>query len=371
MNIDELKSLLSRFHIRPSKKLGQNFLLSEGVLDEIVEAAELKSDDFVLEIGPGLGFLTRRLSEKAGLVLAVEKDRKLALVLRKLFKSKKNVKVIHADALFFDPLLVRRGRGGHIGFTRTPSSSPPHEGEKAERSYKIVANIPYYLTGIILQKFLQGDANIRIHPNDTNIPSPDDGEGKGEVDLSSNPSPSPGEEGRDMDRSPQLRPSLMVLLLQKEVAERIVAKPGQMSILSMSVQFYADPEIIAYVPKENFYPVPEVDSAIVKLRVLPEPRLDVNAGKFFQLVKIGFSNKRKQLQNNLQALLPLPQSLPPGERKEVENSSPLRGEGRVGVRRIDFRPLLSSIGINPLARAQDLSLEDWKKLYDATCEGGK
>ena len=293
MQLSELKSLLSRFHIRPDKRLGQNFLLSEEVLDKIVAAAELKLDDTVLEIGPGLGVLTRKLGEKAGLVLAVEKDRKLGAALRKLLKNKKNIKIISDDALFLDL----------TAYNLTVNS------------YKIVANIPYYITGKLLQNFL----------------------------------------------TTEIKPSLMVLLLQKEVAERIVAKPGDMSLLAVSVQFYADAEIVARVSKENFYPVPDVDSAIVRLRILEKPRLDLDQHSFFHLVKIGFSNKRKQLQNNL---LNLPTSFSQFREASLnEFQGSKSNKSKFLETHRNYKELLQSLNINPLARAQDLSLRDWEKLY--------
>ncbi|MDP3993822.1 MAG: 16S rRNA (adenine(1518)-N(6)/adenine(1519)-N(6))-dimethyltransferase RsmA [Candidatus Doudnabacteria bacterium] len=268
MTVNQLKSLLSRFHIKPNKLLGQNFLLSEEVLDKIVEAGELDQNDFVLEIGPGLGILTMRLAEEAGKVLAVEKDEKIYQALRKILKRYKNVKLIHKDALFFQPASY----------------------QLQATSYKLLANIPYYLTGKIIQNFLTAEN----------------------------------------------QPSLMVLLLQKEVAERLTARPGEMSLLSVSAQFYSDPEIISIVGKGNFYPEPQVDSAIVRLKVLPKPRFGVDEKKFFQLVKIGFAGRRKQLHNNLTSGL---------------------GAG-------DYKKILTEIGLNPLSRAQDLSLDDWHKLYN-------
>lgn len=302
MTYDELKSLLARFHIRPDKRLGQNFLLSDKALEEIVDAAELKPDDTVLEIGPGLGVLTHRLGERAGLVLAVEKDFKLATALRKIFKNKKNIKVIRDDALFLDlPVILRYPEG-----SRDSSASTPQNDKVV--NYKVVANIPYYITGKLLQNFLT-------------------------------PTSSPPYQGGERE-GVKGRPSLMVLLLQKEVAQRIVAKPGEMSILSVSVQFYADPEIISVVPRAEFYPAPEVDSAVVRLRVYPHTTTRFGVGvdekKFFQLVKIGFAGKRKQLHNNLASGF---------------------GKDR------DYKKILEEIGQNPLARAQDLSMEEWEKLY--------
>ena len=267
MTINQLKSTLSRFHIRPNKLLGQNFLLSEEALDKIVEAGELDSNDLVLEIGPGLGVLTIRLAERAGKVLAVEKDKKIYQALRKILKRYKNIKLINKDALFFDPTAYNL----------------------QHTTYKLIANIPYYLTGKIIQNFL----------------------------------------------TMENKPSLMVLLLQKEVALRLTARPGEMSLLSVSAQFYSDLEIISTVGKENFYPVPAVDSAIVKLKVLPKSLFGVDEKKFFQLIKIGFSGRRKQLHNNLTSGL---------------------GAG-------NYKKILSETGLNPLIRAQDLSLEQWNKLY--------
>ncbi|OGE79147.1 MAG: ribosomal RNA small subunit methyltransferase A [Candidatus Doudnabacteria bacterium RIFCSPHIGHO2_01_FULL_46_14] len=320
MDIAQLKQILSRFNIKPNKTLGQNFLLSEKVLDDIITAADLSSDDTVLEIGPGLGILTRQLGDRAGMVIAVEKDRKLVVALRKIFsakggsasggKNKKNVKIMQGDALFLD-----------LSTFDIPYST-----------FKVVANIPYYITGKLLQNFLSPSPNPS--PQGRGIPPP----GGGRIKVG-------------------VKPSLMVLLLQKEVAQRIAAGPGKMSILSVSVQFYADPEIISFVSKDEFYPKPEVDSAVVKITPLSSPltkggkrgvRFDVDERKFFQLVKIGFAGKRKQLQNNLHNAPFAPSYLK-------------RGEGELLA--TDYKQILSSLNINPLARAQDLSLQDWYGLY--------
>lgn len=272
MTIDELKQQLARFRIRLTKRLGQNFLLSDEVFDEIVRAAELKPADVVLEIGPGLSFLTKRLAHKAKTILAVEKDRRLVKVLTKLFKGNKNVNIISRDILSFSP-----------------------DVELADTKYKVVGNIPYYLTGKLLQNFLSG----RI----------------------------------------ENRPSLMILMLQKEVAERLVAEPGQLSILGVTAQLFSDIDFIRTVDRSSFYPKPGVDSALVRFRVLDQPRLSVDTEKFIQLVKVGFANKRKQLHNNLQSL-------------------PKRGK-----KPLDYKNILESCGLSPLCRAQDLSLTDWEKLY--------
>src|SRR3989344_4706265 len=297
MTLNELKSQLKRFRIRPDKKLGQNFLVSEQVLDEIIAASELRKTDQVLEIGAGLGVLTRALAEQAGEVIAVEKDRQLARALRQMFRNNRNVKIIQDDALFFDPTVV--ARSGATKQSQEEIAARPSGARNDETgSYKLVANLPYYITGAILEKFLTAEA----------------------------------------------KPSLMVLLLQKEVAERLTAMPGEMSILGVSVQLYSDAEVIDYVGKDNFYPSPAVDSAIVRLRILPRARFDVDEKRFFQLVKIGFSNKRKQLHNNLQVLLT----------KGPKNESTKE----------HYKKMLQDLGLNPLCRAQDLSLQDWYRLYE-------
>lgn len=313
MTINKLKSLLSRFYIRPNKLLGQNFLLSEKVLDQIVAAGELTRDDIVLEIGPGLGFLTKRLAEKAGKVVAVEKDRKLCRILAKLLKRYNNVNIVCGDAMYIKTEELINGR------TKEHSKSLSSLVHSSLR-YKVIANIPYYLTGKILQKFL-------IEPN---------------------------------------KPVLIIFLLQKEVAERIVAEPGKMSILSVSVQFYADPEIVAYVPKENFYPMPEVDSAVVKIRphTTTQFGVGVDEKKFFQLVQVGFSNKRKQLKNNLTVLTKELKNRRTNERKNQRTQAQGREFRSSSVHEfISYRELLLSIDLNPQCRAQDLSLEDWVALY--------
>ncbi|OGE74501.1 MAG: hypothetical protein A3K06_00085 [Candidatus Doudnabacteria bacterium RIFCSPHIGHO2_01_52_17] len=313
-------------------------MVSEQVLDEIIAASELRKTDQVLEIGAGLGVLTRALAEQAGEVIAVEKDRQLARALRQMFRNNRNVKIIQDDALFFDP----------ADYNLQPTT------------YKLVANLPYYITGAILEKFLATPPSLS--PSHLSaLSSRPKGQGREKEGGEIHP-PTKGENGSSFNDFPPHavgeerwggRPSLMVLLLQKEVAERIVAKPGDMSILSVSVQLYSDPEIISYVGKENFYPTPEVDSAIVRLRVLPEARFQTDEQKFFGLVKIGFSNKRKQLHNNLQALPP--------------PFLPHKWGGTEGG--ADYKKILQDLGLNPLARAQDLSLQDWYRLYQRLNNG--
>lgn len=259
-------------------KLGQNFLKDEDIVKKIIASSNLTKDDFVIEIGPGKGVLTEELAKKAGKIVAIELDKNLFEKLGKKFEKQDNLVIINQDILKLNiPKLIQNSK------------------LKVKNSYKVIANIPYYITSAIIRLFLE-----------TEIP-----------------------------------PQEMILMIQKEVAERIVAKPGEMSILAVSVQYYAKAEILFHVPKEAFDPIPEVDSAIIKIITHPDslPERDGDfAKKFFRIVKAGFSAKRKTLLNNLSNSLHLPK--PEAEEK------------------------LKAAGIFPTARAQELSIEDWKKLAD-------
>lgn len=272
-NIDEVRQLLGKFRIRPNDRLGQNFLVNKDALEKILQAAELQAGDKVLEIGAGLGTLTAALAERCQEVIAVEKDKRLIKPLNLVLKKYQNIKVINDDILkIADPVA-------------------------AFQCSKVVANIPYYLTGEILRRLLSAD----------------------------------------------VKPQLIVLLLQKEVAKRITGQPGEMSIISAAVQFYSQPEIFAVVPAESFWPAPKVDSAIVRIRPYQTTAAESQQGstekKFFRLVKIGFSARRKTLVNNLSAGLHIP-------KEEITES-------------------LRSVGLNEKIRAQELSVDDWKKIFHA------
>ncbi len=258
--------------MRAKKYLGQYFLKNKNIARKIVEAANLNKNDVVLEVGPGKGVLTKLLLQKAGRVIAVEKDRNLADFLMDNIKDN-NLSVICGDILKFT-------------WKRSFQVETPF-------LYKIVANIPYYITSHFLRKFLQSD----------------------------------------------FQPTLMVLMLQKEVAERIVAKSAgrrsKESILSISVKAYCKPKIIAKVAAKNFSPSPKVDSAVVAFENISKDFFNplaggnkINEKKFFQLVKLGFSHKRKLLKNNLAPLL------------------------------LDTE-YLTKAGIGEKARAEDLTLENW------------
>jgi 16S rRNA (adenine1518-N6/adenine1519-N6)-dimethyltransferase len=232
--------------MKPKKSLGQNFLINPKVAERIATEAGISKKDTVLEIGPGTGNLTKYLLERAKKVVAVEKDDRLFENLQEKFS--KEIKgglliLIHEDILKFDPLLI----------------SPLAGGEK----YKIIANIPYNITGAILKKFLT--ANL----------------------------PAGGQ------------PESMTLMVQKEVAERILAKDGKESLLSISVKAYGTAEILFKVGRGNFYPAPNVDSAVINIKNISRNFFinnKVNEGLFWEIVKTGFAHKRKKLSSNLKTL---------------------------------------------------------------------
>jgi len=260
------RGLLAGLGFRARKKLGQHFLVDGRVLEKILQAAELVPEDTVIEVGPGLGILTRALAERAGRVIAVELDTGLAGKLRQALPQ---AEVVEGDILSFSPLQLL----GH----RT--------------SYKVVANIPYYITSPILRHFLEAEH----------------------------------------------KPSLMVVMVQREVGEAIVAKPGRLSLLAVSVQFYSQPKVLARVSAFSFYPPPKVESALLRLEVYEHPPVAVREpARFFQLVGAGFAAPRKQLHNSLAQGL------------EVTPEEASR--------------LLEGAGIDPKRRAQTLSLEEWAHL---------
>jgi len=232
----DIKKLLDNYSALPKKGLGQCFLTSEKTFEEIIKAADLKPNDIILEIGPGIGNLTLRLAERVREVIAVEKDPKMCEILKDVLEPQKikNVEIIQEDILRLDAKRYPLG------------------------NYKIVANLPYYLTSPVIRKFLELD----------------------------NP------------------PELMVLMIQKEVAQRICTKVPDMNLLAVSVQFYSTPKIISYISKKSFWPSPKVDSAIILLKI-KNWKLEIDTSLFFQIVKAGFSQPRKQLLNNFSKKLKL------------------------------------------------------------------
>jgi 16S rRNA (adenine1518-N6/adenine1519-N6)-dimethyltransferase len=267
--MDGIPALLREHGLSPRKGLGQNFLADPVALDRIVAAADLAPADTVLEIGPGLGTLTERLAAAAGRVVAVELDERLASVVRGRLAGLGNVEVIHGDILEL----------GDLGFLGP--------------GYKVVANLPYYITSAVLRHLL--------------------------------------------DRAD--RPRLVVVTVQREVAERIVAGPPDMSLLAVSVQFYGRPRIVARIPAGAFYPPPKVDSAVVRIDVAPgQVALPPGIGEetFFRVARAGFGQKRKTLRNSLSAGL----RLPPARVEEA----------------------LREAGIDPRRRAETMSLDEWARV---------
>jgi len=265
--------LLRDLDLHPHKGLGQNFLIDRHVLSKLISAAEVSSDDIVLEIGAGLGILTQALAEHARQVVAVEIDPRLTSFLQAELAQCSNVEIVQGDILRLELAKLVPARPGHSPF-------------------KVVANIPYYITSAVLRYLLEAEP----------------------------------------------RPSLIVLMVQHQVAHRLTAQPGDMSLLSVSVQFYGRPRLVSRVSAEAFYPRPKVDSQIIRLephQQLPLPKDAV--GPFFQLVRAGFAQKRKQLHNTLVRglCLPAPQIV----------------------------QLLRTAGIDETRRAETLSLDEWLGLY--------
>lgn len=277
----QTRQLLRRFDLRARKGLGQHFLIDREVLELIVSTAELTPADVVMEIGPGLGVLTRELAQQSGWVITVELDDKLAAILKQSLTSFGNVSVVNEDILKIEPETLLQEQK-----VKFPS------GIADPFSYKVVANLPYYITSPVLRHFLEAS----------------------------------------------LKPQVMVVMVQKEVAEAIAAEPGRMSVLSISVQFYGKPRIVNYVPAHCFYPAPEVDSAILRIDLYPELIVTVaDIDGFFGLVRAGFTAPRKQICNSL-------------------------AQG-LGLSRDKLLSLLEAAQIVPRWRAEALTLDEWAKLW--------
>lgn len=269
----QVQTILRNYGLKPQKGLGQNFLVDDGYLQKIVRASGVKSEDTVLEIGAGLGSLTRYLASAAASVIAVEIDGRLFPALKNVLSSFSNVRLIQGDIMEI-----------------TPADLGLKEG------YKVVANIPYYLTSNLMRRLMEA----------------------------------------------KVKPSLVALTIQKEVAQRICAEAGNLSQMALSVQVYGRPQIAFYIPKGAFYPVPRVDSAALLVELypqplIPQPRLET----FFLLMQAGFSQKRKMLHNAL--------------------------AGGLDLNRQEIMALLAESGIKPERRAQTLSIREWDAL--AKCYG--
>jgi len=269
--------VVREFEFKPKKRLGQHFLIDEAVLERILSTAELSQEDIVVEVGPGLGILTEGLVKWGAKVIAVELDSKLVDMLRKRLAPFPNFKIVHADILKVSPQQLLQNN-------LTAS--------ELAQGYKVIANLPYYITSPILRHFLEA----------------------------------------------QLRPSEMIVMVQKEVGEAVAANPGKMSLLSVRTQFYSKPTIISYVPAASFHPPPKVDSVILRLDIYSQPPIEVSdVASFLDIVMHGFSSPRKQLRNSLARSLEMPPS-------------------QVAL-------LLGKAGIEAKRRAETLSLEEWRELW--------
>lgn len=263
-----IQTLLRQNNLRPDRRLGQNFLVDDHALRKVVAAAEIGPEMRILEVGAGLGSLTRYLAIQSSAVTAVELDERLLPILEQVLEPYSNVHIISGDILRLDPAALM-----------------------GAASYRVVANIPYYITSAVIRHLLEA----------------------------------------------RQRPEGLVLTVQKEVAERICAGPGDMSLLALSVQVYGQPEIAARLPAGAFYPVPKVDSAVVRVDLSAEPRVPLEIlDLFFQLAKAGFSQKRKTLRNAL--------------------------AGGMHWDRMQAEALLEKAGINPMRRAETLLVGEWERL---------
>jgi len=311
-----IKKILKKLNIKIQKRLGQHFLIDQKVVEDIISAADLTKDDCVLEVGPGLGVLTEALAKKAKKVFTVEKDKNLVAYLQKKFKNFKNVEIIYGDILKIQILWSDHKLIQKQAFSQNKVNASLVFKNNFCKSYKIIANLPFYLTSRFLRLYLE--------PIETKLTFAQDRAAIKFALTSIKP------------RFP--KPNLMVLLIQKEVAEKIVAKPGDMSLLSVSCQLYSEPKIIRFVSSKSFFPAPQVSCAIIKLKIFKKPKYEIDDLKlFFRIVKAGFAGKRKQLHNTLSAGLVIPDE--------------------------KIKEILRKSQIDPSRRPQTLSLEEWVRLY--------
>ena len=273
-NKDSLKSFtfirLEKLGISPSKGLGQNFLINQSIIDKIIFASEIVPSDTVIEVGPGIGALTRSLVKTGADIKAIEIDKRLASTLKEAIGDPENLEVINCDVLESDINTFTNGK-----------------------PYKVVANLPYYITSPIIRHFLENDH----------------------------------------------QPSEMVIMVQLEVAQTIMADPGDMSLLALGVQVFGAVSQVCKVTKGNFFPSPKVDSAVIRIVPYDEPLLRKSErNDFFTLARAGFSQTRKQIHNPLSHALPLEKD--------------------------DIIDMLEKSDIDPRRRAETLSVEEWMRLFE-------
>lgn len=275
-SLEDTKFILKKYHIQANKRLGQNFLVNDDVINSIVEASNIQKEDLVIEIGPGLGTLTSELLEHAGEVIAIELDEKMIPILSDRFKLYDNFELLNEDVLKVDLNKLISENMGNLS--------------KA----KVVANLPYYITTPIIMKLLEDKLNIES----------------------------------------------ITVMVQKEVADRITARPGDKlsGSITYSVDYYAEAENIVFVDKSSFIPAPEVDSEVIKLQIRKEPKVYVdNEELFFKVIKASFMQRRKTLLNGL------------------SNSGIVKDKEKL-------KEILEKLGLSVDVRGEKLTIEEFAKL---------
>ncbi len=274
----ETKFIMNKYHITANKSLGQNFLISEEAVNSIVESAEITKQDLIIEIGPGLGTLTQRLIEKAGKVICIELDTRMVNIIAERFALYDNIEIINEDVLKVNlKELIKEQKQRY-----------------SLQNAKVVANLPYYITTPIIMKLLEDRLDIES----------------------------------------------ITIMIQKEVAERIIAKPGDnlSGAITYGIHYYTEPEYVIEVSHEAFIPAPEVDSQIIKLNVRKMPAVNVNnEEKLFKIIKLAFMQRRKTLINAL-------------------------SNGNVLGNKQDIEEMLKSLGIDTKIRGEKLTLEQFAKI---------
>ena len=277
----ETTQILRKYGIRANKSLGQNFLIDEDIVNGIVESADIGKDDLIIEIGPGLGTLTKELIKFAGKVIAIELDLKMINILKNRFAGENNLEIIHGDILKLDLMEIIRSE-----FCRGGSPCPP---------VKVVANLPYYITTPIIMKLLENMLPLES----------------------------------------------ITVMIQKEVAQRLVATPGSnlAGVITYAIHYYCKPETLIDVPSDSFIPSPEVESSVIRLNVLREPSIAVsNEQLFFKIIKQAFSQRRKTLVNTL--------------------------TGLEGLDKIKLLKMLETLNIDPKIRGEKLTMEEYKHITE-------
>ena len=279
--LNETKSILKKYNISANKKLGQNFLIDDEVEEGIVDVAEIKKEDLIIEIGPGLGTLTKYLLEKAGKVICIELDTRMITILNERFKLYNNFTVINDDVLKVDLQdLIKKEKVGEI------------------KTVKIVANLPYYITTPIIMKLLEDRLDIES----------------------------------------------ITVMVQKEVAERLVDAPGgkESGAITYAINYYTNPQKVLDVPNTSFIPAPEVNSSVIKLDVLKKPSVKVKDEELmFKIIKLAFMQKRKTLLNALT-------------------------NGKLASKD-EIEKMLTDLGLDLKVRGEKLTLEEYAKIADYFC----